>query len=452
MTLHRYQLYTIITILLVAAVFLVFLYQGNKPQRSRISRCDGCNIVFVSFDTLRADHVHALGYPRVTTPTIDALASKGFVFTNAVSVAPWTLPSTMSWFTGVYPTTHKVINKFILDTGGREEIANLKKLSPGIVTVAEVFKNQGYRTGGFTGGAGVDRQFGFNQGFEMYTDDLNFGGFKESIPKALLWIEEHKREKLFVFLHGYDIHGQYVPDGGYDKRFIDFNYKGNLTGSKEEQKTLREEGLSRGKISLTSRDVRFLTALYDEKIARADAEFATFLRAYTAMGLMDKTILVITSDHGEELYEHGQIDHGHSLYDELVRVPLFIILPNQKNSVYIQDQVRSIDLMPTLFDLTNISGEPNLKQQMQGTSLVPTMEGFKEALDIFPETDYRYAVSQKAVRTPSGFKLIKDTERLLNELYNIKSDAGEKDDLSQKEPGQVSALNILLQNHRNKIR
>lgn len=426
---------------------LVFLARDNKTQRIRVSPCNDCNIVFVSFDTLRADHVHALGYPRQTTPTIDALASKGFVFTNAVSVAPWTLPSTMSWFTGVYPSAHKVVNKFVINRNGNEEIANLKKLSPEIMTVAEAFKSQGYRTGGFTGGAGVERQFGFNQGFETYTDDLNFGGLKDSIPQALKWIGEHKREKLFVFLHGYDIHGQYVPVGGYDRRFVDFDYKGGLTGSKEEQKELREEGLSRGKISLTSGDVRFLTALYDEKIQRADSEFAKFIQTYTAMGLTDKTIFVITSDHGEELYEHGQIDHGHSLYDELVRVPLFIILPNQKSSMYIHDQVRSIDLMPTLFGLTTIDVGPEIRQQMQGTSLVPLMEGIKQTRDIFLETEYRYAVKLRGVRTWDKWKLVYNMETKKQELYNVNIDQNEQINEVHQNLNKLETLTKIMENY-----
>lgn len=442
-------------VMLLAPLFVVsgmlsfLLSHWLRPQHTTpdIRRCADCNVVFVSFDTLRADHVHALGYPRQTTPTIDALINKGFVFRNAITVAPWTLPSTMSWFTGVYPSKHKVLNKYTLDAQGKEEISNLKKLSSQLATLAEVLKNQGYKTGGFTGGAGVDHQFGFDQGFETYTDDLNFGGFKDSFPKALEWIKKHREEKLFVFLHGYDIHGQYVPEGGYDKRFVDFDYKGHLTGSKEEQKSLREEGLNQGKIALTKEDTRFLIALYDEKIQRADQEFSQFLQVYSGLGLLDKTIFIITSDHGDEFYEHGRIDHGHSLYEEQLRVPLIIVVPgNDKRTI--DKQVRSIDIMPTIFELLAINLPETVREQMEGTSLVFFMEGKGEGLDAFSETDYRYAVSLRSLRTPDHWKLIRNLEANTKEAYNLLRDPQEATNLFQVSINeQVRLLEQKLREH-----
>lgn len=417
------------------------------PSRKVKINCLDCNVVLVSFDTLRAKNVGVLGYQRDTTPTIDRFAKKGINFTNAISVTSWTLPSHMSWFTGVYPSQHKVLNKFTVKENGDEEITNLKEVSPNFKTLAKVLKENGYRTGGFTGGAGVHRQFGFDQGFEIYTDDKEFAGFIDSAPKALRWIKNNKDEKLFVFLHGYDIHGQYVPEGGYDNRFVDFEYDGELNGSKEEQEELREEGLARGNIFLTKDDVRFLTALYDEKIQRADELFAKFIKEYEQLGLMDKTVFILTSDHGEELYEHGRIDHGHSLYDELIKVPLIITAPGINDGITIDEQVSTIDLMPTILDIVGINETDNMLKQMKGRSLIEVTQGEDELQDVFPETDYRYSTFQRAIRTGRGWKLIVNLETKVKELYQLSSDPYERQNKADLQKNQLDELYQRLLQH-----
>ncbi len=414
-----------ISILLFSFILVYLLYLIIKNPGKQTISCPDCNVVFVSFDTLRADHLHFMGYSKNTSPTLDKLASNGFIFTNAVSASSWTLPATMSWFTGVYPSVHQILNKFTLKGPNEQEISNLKKLSPGLLTMAEIFQKDGYKTGGFTGGAGVNHEFGFAAGFDEYIDDQDFAGFEYSYPKAVEWIKKNRNEKLFVFLHGYNIHGQYVPPEGYDFRFLDFTYKGKLTGSKEEQLNLREEGLAQGKLFLTQDDVRFLTALYDEKIARADEEFSKFYQEFKKLGLLEKTIFVITSDHGEELYEHGQIDHGHSLYQEVIHVPLLIIIPGIKGAL-ISQQVRSIDLLPTILTIIGAGTDQKIFSQFQGKNLTDTMKGDNLNLQAFSETDYRYAVFKRAITSADSWKYITDLETSNNELYSLKNDPGEK--------------------------
>ena len=441
----------LVFVLLIFTIGLLFFSKKGLDLEEKPIECIDCNIVLVSFDTLRASNVGIYGYGRNTTPTIDGFARRGFTFTDAVSVTTWTLPSHMSWFTGVYPSQHKVLNKFTIFEDEREEITNLNEVSPNLRTLAEVFKESGYKTGGFTGGAGVHRQFGFDKGFDIYTDDKDFGGFSDSIPKALEWIKENKDEKLFVFLHGYDIHGQYVPEGGYDYRFVDFEYGGNLTGSKEEQKELREEGIARGQIFLTKNDVRFLTALYDEKIQRADNLFAQFIQKYQDLGLMNKTIFILTSDHGEELYEHGRIDHGHSLYEEQIKIPLVITVPGNTKSAEIEQQIRSIDLMPTIFDLVGIRADDSVVEQMAGVSLVPLIEGKKIQLDAFPETDYRYATFLRAIRTANRWKLILNLEINSEEAYNLNNDPEERKNIIRDGHKQVELLKQKLKAHLDNL-
>lgn len=434
------------SVFVILAIFFSSKAKNSRVKSDiRISPCKDCNVVFVSFDTLRVSNVHAYGYGKNTTPAIDAMAVKGFLFENAISVSSWTLPASMSWFTGVYPSRHKVINKYTLSGNGKEIISDLRILSPEIKTLAEVLSENGYKTGGFTGGSGVSRIFGFDMGFDIYLDDKDFAGFEYSYPIALEWIEKNRNEKFFVFLHGYDIHGQYVPEGGYDKRFVDFEYKGRLTGSKEEQKNLREEGLARGSLFLSDDDVRFLRALYDEKIQRADENFSKFLDRYNKLGLMGKTIFILTSDHGEEFYEHGQIDHGHSLYEELIHIPLIITLPQKNSKISVSGQISSIDIYPTVLDILSIKMEGNIRNQLQGTSLVPLMEGKTTDLAAFSETDYRYAVFKRSLKDSSGWKIIKDLESGIPELYNLSNDKLEQKNLAVKEQNIYTDLNIRLQ-------
>jgi choline-sulfatase len=348
-----------------------------------------CNVVLVNFDALQAAHVGCLGNARDVTPTLDGFARRAYRFRNAVAVASWTAPSTMTWFTGVYPSEHRMTNKFSVYNAQQQKPAKLKDLAPELVTLAEVLRADGYATGGFTGNAGVSG-FGYDQGFDTYFFEPNrFGGFDRSVPKALDWLRAHKDRKFFLFLHGYDCHGQYDPADGLDYRYVAKGYDGRYAGSRREQEVLREEGLAKGRLTLRDEDVRFWRAVYDEKVARADARFAHFLAEFDRLGLTDRTLFIITSDHGTELYEHRRFDHGFTLYEEQLRVPLFVRVPGQQEGRDVAERVGSIDLMPTVLDLVGARLPADVREQMRGTSLAPVMAGEPSRHEVFAETDYR---------------------------------------------------------------
>jgi arylsulfatase A-like enzyme len=410
------------------------------------------NVIFVSFDALQAAHVHSLGYPKDVTPTIDAMAKNGFSFTNNISSASWTVPASMTWFTGVYPSEHRLTNKFSVFNPPNNVLSNLKKLSPEIVTLAEILQQNGYATGGFTGNAGVNGFFGYDQGFDTYFYEKGkFGSMAVSAPKALEWLQQNKGKKFFMFLHGYDIHGQGIPEGGFDYRFVDKDYDRKYTGSPAEQEALREEGLEKGAVSLRDEDVKFWRAIYDEKIQRTDARFKKFLEEYEKLGLMDKTIFVLTSDHGTEFYEHKRFDHGFSLYDELIHVPLVIKLPKQKGGKVIRDQVSSVDVMPTILDLLDVRVPENARKQLRGTSLTPALNGRKVEKDVFFETDYRLYTFKRGIQTADGWKLIYTMENKGRELYNTKNDPGETKNLVDREPKRAYELEQRLFAHFKNI-
>lgn len=410
------------------------------------------NIVFVSFDALQAAHVGSLGYARNVTPTIDAMAKAGFNFSNNISVASWTVPASMSWFTGVYPSEHRLTNKFAVFNPPQNVLSNLKQLSPNLVTLAEVLKQNGYATGGFTGNAGVSGGFGYGQGFDTYFFEKGkFGSMGVSIPQALEWLKEHKSRKFFMFLHGYDMHGQNVPAEGFDYRFVDKGYDMKFKGTAQEQEALREEGLEKGAVSLRPEDIKFWRAIYDEKIQRTDARFKKFLEEFKKMGLMDKTLFVLTSDHGTEFFEHKRMDHGFSLYDELIHVPLVIKLPGQKSGKVIRDQVSSIDVMPTILDLLDVKMPEKAGRQLRGSSLVPALKGEAVAKEVFSESDYRQYTYKRSIITKDGWKFIYTLEDKSRELYNLLKDPGETRNLVEQEPRRAYELEQKLFAHFKSI-
>jgi arylsulfatase A-like enzyme len=408
----------------------------------------GCNVILVSFDALQASHVGCLGNPRPVTPNLDALAAESFNFRQAMSVSSWTVPATMTWLTGVYPSEHRLTNKFAEYQPPKQKVARLKELSPNLVTLAEVLKQNGYVTGGFTGNAGVSADFGFDQGFDVYFHDKGkFGSFEQAAPRAIDWLKANKDRKFFLFLHGYDVHGQASPAGGFDYRYVDRTYDKRYTGYPQEQEVLREEGLERGRVALRDADVQFWRAIYDEKLSRADRLFGQFLAELNRLGLAENTLLVVTSDHGTELWEHGRLDHGFTLYGELLHVPLFIRLPGQRSGKEIAERVSSVDVMPTILDLLEVEMPAHAQDQLRGARLAAAMRGESHPRDVFSETDYRQYTYKRSIITPDHWKLIYTLETRSRELFDLNRDPAELTNLAADEPARADELEARLFEH-----
>ncbi|MDF1661223.1 MAG: sulfatase [Planctomycetota bacterium] len=399
------------------------------------------NLVLVSFDALQASRVRALGHSRPTTNNIDRIAREAYTFERCYSVASWTVPASMTWFTGVYPSVHQMTNKYAVYNDERQVFAQIKNQAPRLKTLAEVLKNLGYATAGFTGNAGVSKKFGYDQGFDVYVHDSQvFGRMTKSVPRAIQWLRKNKKQKFFLFLHGYDIHGQSTPKNGYDYRFVSKDYDRRFSGSEQEQELLREEGLDKGQISLRPEDVQFWRAVYDEKVQRADSKFGEFLIELDKLGLREKTILVLTSDHGTELYEHKRFDHGFTLYNELIHVPLIIQLPGQKIGERLSNQVSSVDVMPTLLDLMGVSPEATVNQQCQGQSLTPNFFAKQRHRAVFSETNYRDYTFKRSIIDEERWKLIFTLESKSVELFNLNTDPSETRNLQARYPERARQL------------
>lgn len=421
--------------IIIGGIWLVKEKFWYKPKASIV--CSDCNIVLIEIDPLRADALSAYGNSRVITPAIDALAKNGFVFTQAYAVAPWTLPSAMSLMTGTYPSAHRITNKEqILST--KEELIPAR-LAPEIYTFAEHLKSNGYMTGGFAGGAALSASYGFSRGFDEYASGDAFDGLPAVVPPAINFIRMHQKEKFFVFIHGFDAHGQYVPSEGYNYWFTK-DYTGKLTGSSQEQKLLREEGVTNGRIFLTQEDADFLRGIYDEKVVAADQMIRSVMSELRSLNLMGKTIIVFTSNHGDEFYEHGRIDHGMTLYDEVLHIPFIMTVPGMYQHKNIKTQVRNIDIVPTILDIIGYPPSSQFKEQLLGTSLVPAMLGIDMRLYLYAETDYRYATFKRAIRTWDAWKLITDEETQSKEVYNISNDPKEFENILSKDEGKEAEL------------
>jgi len=358
----------------------------------------------------------------------------------------------MSIWTGRWPSVHGVTNKLRLLS--QDQLVPTS-LSPGIETFPDVLVREGWTAAAFTGGAGVQAAYGFGRGFDRYQDDRPFAGLDYGIEPALEWIGQHRGQRFFLFLHGYDSHGQY--DLAESKRAVlRAEHGGDLDGSIEEQARLREQGLDAiqkpgdpASLSGTigEQEGRFLAAVYDQKVKDADERLGTFLSRFRAMGLMDRTVVVILSDHGDELMEHGAIDHGYTLYEEQLHVVLMMRFPGFARRQDVDATVRLLDVFPTVFDALGIQGPA----AVDGRSVLPLLRGRQEDLPIFSETDYRLFVHHRMTRRGDQ-KLILDLADGQKQLFDLAQDPGEQHDISSQNPRATYELEQALRGWMDQTR
>ncbi len=409
----------------------------NTMQQSRYDLSDRAgelNVLLISMDALRWDRTGLSGHSGGLTPNLDAFAEESVIFHDTVAPASWTLPSHMSVWTARWPSVHGVTNK--LELLSQDKMVPTS-LSPGIETFPDYLIRQGYTAAGFTGGAGTQASYGFGRDFETYQDDRPFAGLDYGVEPALEWLQAHRGERWFMFLHGYDSHGQYpLPESKLEALSAD--YQGKLDGGIEEQAELREKGLASiqdpgDSADLTAeigtQDAAFLAEVYDQKVRDADERLGTFLARFRSMGLLDDTIVVIMSDHGDELMEHGALDHGFTLYEEQLHVVMMMRFPGYARRQDISSTVRLFDLFPTVFDTLGLEGPKGV----DGTSLLPILRGEQIELPVFSETDYRLFVHHRMTRR-GDHKLILDLADGEKELYDRSADPGETTDISSQNP------------------
>ena len=328
------------------------------------------NILLISIDSLRADHLGCYGYERPTSPAIDALGKQGVVFERAISQAPWTLPSHASLLTSLYGRTHQT-----------NDIS--RQLPPGIPTLASTLTVAGYDTSAVVSGTFMKTRFGLNSGFAHYDDEIAEFDHRRShetvtspaIHRKAEEILSRAQEPFMLFLHYWDVHYDYAPPPPYDTQF-DPGYGGKLTS----KGFLKNKRIKPG---MSEADLQHVVALYDGEIAWVDAHIAKLMATLEASGLDERTIVILTADHGDEFFEHGGKGHSHSLYAELVNVPLIIRGPGITPGLRVATPVELIDIMPTILDLVNAGSLDGL----QGRSLRSALAGSElTSQPVFSET------------------------------------------------------------------
>jgi arylsulfatase A-like enzyme len=389
------------------------------------------NVLLISLDTLRADRVSSYGGAR-PTPAIDGLADRGVRFENAFTPSPWTLPAHAAMLSGRYP-------------GSIADDPNSLEIFAGTEILSAMLKQQGYATGAVTGGIYLGKKFGLAPSFDSYTIDTA----ERNSNTAVSWLRAHADQPFFFFYHTYIVHAPYN-----DRRYTEGIDAGRLAGIYK-RGTLNDQHFSvccRG-IQPTSEEQRFLEGLYDGGVARADERVAELWNALGELGLQDDTLVILTSDHGEELWEHtGRAAyHGHTLYDELLRIPLIWSDPRSEHAGRIVDEpVNLIDLVPTV--LARL-GFP-LPDDLDGFDLTPLIEGsgwgvervlFAEASRNGPERKSVRAREGKLIFTPrprrqgGEGKTYPVPVRAPIEFYAA-DDEKERRNLAEQQPERVGAL------------
>jgi len=396
------------------------------------------NVILISIDTLRADHLSSYGYYRQTTPNIDKLAKDGILFKQVIAQAPFTLASHMSLMTSLYPSFHKTY------------LLKGSHLDNKITTLAEVLYSKNYKTWAITGGGQLNSKYGFSKGFEIYTEyTAPKFDVEKKVNEAINFIEKNKDLNFFIFLHSYKPHAPYTPEPPFDKMF-DAGYKGNIDGSLS---TI--DAINNGLLKISPEDKNHIVSLYDGEIREVDNFLGKFFSYLRKNGLYDNSLIIFTSDHGEEFGEHGKIGlHSHTLYDELLLVPLIIKLPsNAQRGKIVYDQVQSIDIFPTILQLIGVKDKSIL---LQGSSIANLIfnKNIKKDNYAFTERLTEDNVKLRAIRGKE-FKFIYEDngEGETYYYFNLNNDPKEQNNieiLPNISKKFIASLNFLIQEEKIK--
>jgi choline-sulfatase len=391
--------------LAVAAVALI-VYLDHRPagRGSHARRAEPPNLILVTIDTLRADHVGAYGYRAGETPTLDRLAREGVLVEDAVVQVPQTRPSHACLLTGLLPYEHGIRDNFS------------PPLDPSHATLASLLREHGYATGGFIGAYPVSRDSGLDRGFDVFDDP--FGGRRSAgvrleqsarpagavVDAALAWLDAPRARPFFAWVHVFDPHAPYEPPEPFASRFA--------------------------------------RAPYDGEVAYADSQVGRLLEWRDRSGQAARTLVVVTSDHGEGLGDHGEDEHQLFVYDTTLRVPLVLSWPGRLPAGRrVSGQFRSIDLLPTLLDLLGLPAAPtsgaSRAAALLGEGAIPENESYAESL--FGQLHFGWA-PLRALRG-QGWKYI---EAPRPELYHLAEDPGETRNRIDERGQVASAMSARL--------
>jgi choline-sulfatase len=320
------------------------------------------NVIVLLIDTLRASKLQAY-YPktRVKTPTVDAFAAEGTLFERSQAPENWTKPSVASVLTSLHPATHNT----------KQDASKLPKSA---LMLSEVYQKAGFKTASFIANGYVSNAFGFDQGWDHYTNYIREARNTTAATvfgEAEGWIEKNKEGRFFVYIQTIDPHVPYDPPAKFLEMYDPLPYKGQVQ-NRRTHLMLDDAKKNPTKYAFTKRDKEHIEALHDGEISYHDEYFGKFLAKLHALGLDENTIIVVTSDHGEEFQEHGSWGHGHSVYQELLGVPLMFRWSGSiPANTRIGPVVSTIDIGPTVLEATGVP----IPDKFEGRSLLGFMRG-----------------------------------------------------------------------------
>lgn len=407
--------------LLVLAA-LVVAPACDGPDRPRPS------VVLVIGDTLRADALSCAGGPEGLTPYVDRLAAEGVRFAQARAHAPWTLPSTASILTSLHPLEH----------GAGGQVPRFTRMAEGVTTLARSFRDAGYRTHAVVNVTFLDpRAFGVTRDFETvdnqaFENNVDVRAARATTEAALAWIDEHGEDgPFFLLVHYFDPHCVYAPPPAFRERWAEPGDRaGDWTfGTRAEMVAIRS-----GDLVPTRETIRRAEALYHGEVAYFDAEVGRLSDRLAATRAPEDTVLALTSDHGEEFLDHDGFEHGHSLFEELVRVPLVLRAPGRLAPAVVSSPARHIDLAPTLLELCDLP----VPAQYVGRSLVPLARGADEG----PRGTLAHGNFWRAPLTSwvSGRWKLVEQEGAPPLLFDLEADPAEQVDRAGDAPQDLARL------------
>lgn len=375
-----------------------------------LAACPNCNIILISMDTVGAKHLSLYGAKRKTSPNIDALAKQSRVYKNAYSTAPWTLPSHGSMLTGMYPWN-------LYPPGERGY------LSTSVKTMAEVLKNNGYKTAAFTDGFYLSKDFKFNRGFEIFESQnaaFKNTGIKQNIIKSIRFLHKQKKQPFFLFVHTYNAHEPFTPSeesvralGGDTRAPLSIEHQ-QIIDLNQPDKSVQPELADK------------MLLLYQAEIFEIDLQLGHLFAELQKQDLFKNTIVIITSDHGEEMGEHGSWGlHGFSSYNEQLHIPLVFYVPNE-SSKEIMSPVSLIDILPTVLAQTKIT----INSRLNGLPL--------------PEVDNIAALDRGVLASGPNISKPRLLEFLLIALNKQKNQVGPVVNVPHKNQNDFQALESVL--------
>jgi arylsulfatase A-like enzyme len=405
------------------------LSQDNQKENAK----NDYNIVLITIDTLRADHLSCYGYERRTTPNIDKIAEKGIIFKNAIAPSSWTAPAMVSLFTSVYPINHGVIHGSVTN----KKVYHQEVFSDDLTTLTEILNEHGYTTFGVASNLHLNGKFGFARGFD-YFECLPFLPARVVNKTVYAWKEKIKQsDKFFLWVHYSDPHWPYIPRKPWVKEYFSEDH-GN--GQNWLTKLPKYHSQTASYLKKHPESLPALEALYDSEINYVDAFLGALFRT---LKLEKNSLIIITSDHGEEFLEHGQMGHTNNLHQESIHIPLIVKFPHSSKQEIVNEQRNLVDIMPTVLSFLDFKPA----EQISGKSFWGnriSLFGIKKGLIKKGRRHYNFSELdkfsiQKTLLTPK-WKYIYNYRNKKEQLYHMKSDPLELNNLANKKIKQCYKL------------